>query len=337
MVLTDTDACVKAGTHKAGELLTSTLKPEHLPVFDCAFKPARGSRSLHYTAHLKIMGAAQPFLSGAISKTVNVPNTITVEEIKNIYIEAWQMGLKCVAIYRDGSKMSQPLNTSKKSDEEAVTLKKTVENLQAELQALRLLVGQPVRRRMADTRTSITHKFEIAGHEGYFTIGLFEDGTPGEMFITMSKEGSTIGGLMDTIATLTSVSLQYGVPLQDLIRKFAHQRFEPSGYTKNPQIRMATSLVDYIFRWLGIHFIPGFMEPMPTENTQSNTSLPAPIKVTPVKSGNNPARSTETSAISASMSHFQMDAPYCSECGSRMVRSGACFKCQNCGSSSGCS
>ena len=260
VTVTADDAVVKSGARQTGDLVSSGLKLEHLPVYDCAFKPARGSRSLHYTAHLKVMSAAQPFISGAISKTVNVPNASTVDEIKNIYIEAWRMGLKCVAIYRDGSKMSQPLNTAKQATEEAETLKFTKEKLQAELEGLRALVGQPVRRRMADTRTSITHKFDIAGHEGYFTVGLYDDGTPGEMFITMSKEGSTIGGLMDTIATLTSVSLQYGVPLQDLVRKFANQRFEPSGYTKNPQIRLATSLVDYIFRWMGINFVPGYAD-----------------------------------------------------------------------------
>jgi ribonucleoside-diphosphate reductase alpha chain len=344
VTLTAGDAIVKSSARQKGDVATSGLKPEHLPVFDCAFKAARGTRSLHYTAHLKVMSAAQPFISGAISKTVNVPNSCTADEIRNVYIEAWRMGLKCVAIYRDGSKMSQPLNTAKQATEESETLKQTVAKLQTESDALRALIGQPVRRRMADTRTSITHKFDIAGHEGYFTVGLYDDGTPGEMFITMSKEGSTIGGLMDTIATLTSVSLQYGVPLQDLVRKFANQRFEPSGYTKNPQIRLATSLVDYIFRWMGINFIPGYgdvaigngdgtpaghtIKPLHAERALVRAT--APLAAT-VPSG------AGVSAISESVAHFQMDAPFCSECGTRLVRSGSCFRCPNCGTSLGCS
>ena len=344
VALTADDAIVKSSARQKGDVAASGLKPEHLPVFDCAFKAARGTRSLHYTAHLKVMSAAQPFISGAISKTVNVPNNCTADEIRNVYIEAWRMGLKCVAIYRDGSKMSQPLNTAKQATEEAETLKQTVAKLQTEIDSLRALIGQPVRRRMADTRTSITHKFDIAGHEGYFTVGLYDDGTPGEMFITMSKEGSTIGGLMDTIATLTSVSLQYGVPLQDLVRKFANQRFEPSGYTKNPQIRLATSLVDYIFRWMGINFIPGY-----GDNAKGNgDGTPAGHTIKPLHAEQTAVRAVAplsatvpagagVSAISESVAHFQMDAPFCSECGTRLVRSGSCFRCPNCGTSLGCS
>ena len=344
VALTADDAIVKSSARQKGDVAASGLKPEHLPVFDCAFKAARGTRSLHYTAHLKVMSAAQPFISGAISKTVNVPNNCTADEIRNVYIEAWRMGLKCVAIYRDGSKMSQPLNTAKQATEEAETLKQTVAKLQTEIDSLRALIGQPVRRRMADTRTSITHKFDIAGHEGYFTVGLYDDGTPGEMFITMSKEGSTIGGLMDTIATLTSVSLQYGVPLQDLVRKFANQRFEPSGYTKNPQIRLATSLVDYIFRWMGINFIPGY-----GDNAKGNgDGAPAGHTIKPLHAEQTAVRAVAplsatvpagagVSAISESVAHFQMDAPFCCECGTRLVRSGSCFRCPNCGTSLGCS
>ena len=344
VALTADDAIVKSSARQKGDVAASGLKPEHLPVFDCAFKAARGTRSLHYTAHLKVMSAAQPFISGAISKTVNVPNSCTADEIRNVYIEAWRMGLKCVAIYRDGSKMSQPLNTAKQATEEAETLKQTVAKLQTEIDSLRALIGQPVRRRMADTRTSITHKFDIAGHEGYFTVGLYDDGTPGEMFITMSKEGSTIGGLMDTIATLTSVSLQYGVPLQDLVRKFANQRFEPSGYTKNPQIRLATSLVDYIFRWMGINFIPGY-----GDNAKGNgDGAPAGHTIKPLHAEQTAVRAVAplsatvpagagVSAISESVAHFQMDAPFCCECGTRLVRSGSCFRCPNCGTSLGCS
>ncbi len=328
----------------------SGLKPEHLPVFDCAFRPYRGKRSIHYLAHLKMMAAAQPFISGAISKTVNMPNECTVEEIRDTYVQAWKMGLKCVAIYRDGSKRSQPLNTKKTNDggnktssANASTFEARIKELETEVVRLRAETGKPLRRRLTDTRTAVTHKFDIAGHEGYFTVGLYDDGTPGEMFITMSKEGSTIGGLMDTIATLTSVSLQYGVPLQDLVRKFANQRFEPSGYTKNPQIRLATSLVDYIFRWMGINFIPGY-----GDNAKGNgdgtpaghTIKPLHAELTAVRavaplSATVPA-GAGVSAISESVAHFQMDAPFCSECGTRLVRSGSCFRCPNCGTSLGC-
>src|SRR5438093_10541920 len=241
---------------EAGQTVHSGVKPEHLPVFDCAFKAHRGQRSIHYMAHLKMMAAAQPFISGAISKTVNMPHESTVEDIRDAYVQAWKMGLKCVAIYRDGSKRSQPLNTkpttegSDKSVAAQVSvLAARIKELEAEVAHLRDLAGKPLRRRLSDTRTAITHKFDIAGHEGYLTVGLFEDGQPGELFITMAKEGSTIGGLMDGIGTLTSMALQYGVPLEALVRKFAHQRFEPSGFTRNPDIRNASSITDYDFRW----------------------------------------------------------------------------------------
>ncbi|MCS1408085.1 MAG: Vitamin B12-dependent ribonucleotide reductase [Verrucomicrobia subdivision 3 bacterium] len=207
------------------------LKSEHLPVFDCAFRPAKGKRSIHYMGHLNMMAAVQPFISGAISKTVNMPKESTVKEIEDAYVKAWEQELKCVAIYRDGSKRSQPLSTSE--DDDAPVLQ---------------------RRRLPDTRKAKTHKFDVAGHEGYLTVGLFEDGSPGELFVTMAKEGSTIGGLMDTIGTLTSMALQYGVPLPVLAKKFAHQRFEPSGFTKNPAIRNASSITDYVFRWLDNEF-----------------------------------------------------------------------------------
>jgi len=241
--------------------IRSGLKAEHLPVFDCAFKPFRGKRSISYMAHLKMMGATQPFISGAISKTVNLPHECTVEDIKDAYVQAWKMGLKCVAIYRDGSKRSQPLNTSKTNESgQNNTADDRLKELEREVAKLRAQSGQPLRRRLPDTRTAITHKFEIAGHEGYLTVGLFQDGQPGELFITMAKEGSTIGGLMDCIGTLTSLALQYGVPLEALMRKFAHQRFEPSGFTKNPEIRNASSIIDYVFRWLALQFIPGYRD-----------------------------------------------------------------------------
>jgi ribonucleoside-diphosphate reductase alpha chain len=219
------------------------LKPEHLTVFDCAFKPRGGVRSIAWHAHVTMMAAAQPFLSGAISKTVNMPRETTPEDIANAYMEGWRLGLKALAIYRDGSKESQPLSTSSEADKAAAKV-----------------VAAPRRERLPDTRKSITHKFNIAGHEGYITVGLYDDGRPGELFITMAKEGSTIGGLMDAFGTAVSMSLQYGVPLEVYVNKFSHTRFEPMGHTKNPDIRIAKSLVDYIFRWLGITFLPGYRE-----------------------------------------------------------------------------
>jgi len=222
------------------------LKDEHLPVFDCAFTARNGSRSIAWKAHVTMMAAAQPFLSGAISKTVNMPRETTPGEIAEAYVDGWKLGLKALAIYRDGSKDSQPLNTSTEAD-------------QAKDKAA-ALTGKPRRERLPDTRQSVTHKFSVSGHEGYITVGLFEDGRPGEMFITMAKEGSTIGGLMDAFGTAVSMSLQYGVPLEDYVNKFSHMRFEPQGFTKNPDIRIAKSLIDYIFRWLGIQFLPGYKE-----------------------------------------------------------------------------
>ncbi|MEO1497472.1 MAG: vitamin B12-dependent ribonucleotide reductase [Planctomycetota bacterium] len=226
------------------------LKPEHLPVFDCAFTPAGGTRSIPWKAHVTMMAAAQPFLSGAISKTVNMPRDTTPDEIAEAYYDGWKLGLKALAIYRDGSKDSQPLNT--KLDD------KTGE-AQGDAQAA-AVAAKPRRERLPDTRDSKTHKFSVAGHEGYITVGMFADGRPGELFITMAKEGSTIGGLMDAFGTSVSMSLQYGVPLEDYVRKFSHMRFEPQGHTKNPDIRIAKSLIDYIFRWLGITFLPGYKE-----------------------------------------------------------------------------
>ncbi len=234
---------------------TNDLKPEHLPVFDCAFSPRHGKRSIAWHAHVTMMAAAQPFLSGAISKTVNMPRETTPEEIAQAYLDGWKLGLKALAIYRDGSKESQPLNTGTE-----------VDRLKAKETA------KPRRERLPDTRHSLTHKFSISGHEGYITVGLFEDGRPGELFITMAKEGSTIGGLMDAFGTSVSMSLQYGVPLEDYVRKFSHMRFEPQGYTKNPDIRIAKSIIDYIFRWLGNMFLPGYKEatqgPLPREGSE---------------------------------------------------------------------
>ena len=231
------------------------LKEEHLPIFDCAFTPAGGTRSIPWKAHVTMMAAAQPFLSGAISKTVNMPRDTTPKEIAEAYYDGWKLGLKALAIYRDGSKDSQPLNTKLEGEkrEEAA-------------------VGKPHRERLPDTRDSKTHKFSVAGHEGYITVGLYPDGRPGELFITMAKEGSTIGGLMDAFGTSVSMSLQYGVPLQDYVRKFSHMRFEPQGHTKNPDIRIAKSLIDYIFRWLGITFLPGYKEA--SQGASATTTTP---------------------------------------------------------------
>ena len=248
-----TDYIFRHDTIEDVEGEASGLKPEHLPIFDCAFKAAKGQRSIAWMAHLKVMAAVQPFISGAISKTVNMPGSATASDIKNAYVEAWKLGLKCVAIYRDGSKWSQPLNTSSTtSTPENIELKALEEKL-AKLEA-EIQNGGPHRERLGDTREAITHKFNVGGQEGYITVGLYEDGRPGELFIQMAKEGSTMGGLMDTIGTLTSISLQYGVPLKTLVDKFSHQRFEPHGFTSNPKIRSASSIIDYIFRWLETEF-----------------------------------------------------------------------------------
>ena len=351
-----------------GKIIPSGLKPEHLPVFDCAFKAHKGKRSIGYLAHLKMMAAAQPFISGAISKTVNMPSACTIEDIRNTYIEAWKMGLKCVAIYRDGSKRSQPLNTKKTNEganktvaaavAEVTPLANRINELEGELAKLRADSGKPLRRRLTDTRQALTHKFDIAGHEGYLTVGLFEDGLPGELFITMAKEGSTIGGLMDSIGTLSSMAFQYGVPLDALVRKFAHQRFEPSGFTKNPEIRNASSITDYVFRWLALQFVPGYRESLNVARTQPELAMPGLLEeikkkvnrpvpelaiaedteVLEVKSGNgNGLTRGHTKLTLTSSFQNQGDAPTCPTCGHVAVRNGACYKCLNCGESLGCS
>ncbi len=222
------------------------LSDEHLEVFDCAFKPANGTRSIHYNGHLKMMAAVQPFISGAISKTVNMPEHSTAEEIAQVYLDGWKLGLKAIAVYRDNCKRSQPLNTKKEGGDAAKAASAT-----SEVQT----VYKPLRRRLPDERASITHKFNVGGHEGYLTIGLYEDGTPGEIFLRMAKEGSTISGLMDSFATAVSLALQYGVPMKDLVNKFSHLRFEPAGFTTNRDIPMAKSLVDYIFRYMATKFM----------------------------------------------------------------------------------
>ena len=300
------------------------LRDEDLAVFDCAFKPKNGSRTIHFMGHVRMMGAVQPFISGAISKTINMPADTTVDEIMQAYIESWKLGLKAVAIYRDGSKRTQPLNTSKDKE-----IKKTVGGEMKET--------RPLRRKLPDERRSITHKFDIAGHEGYITAGMYEDGQPGEIFITMSKEGSTISGLMDSFATAISMSLQYGVPLRVLVDKFSHMRFEPSGFTKNPDIPMAKSIMDYIFRWLATKFLDGeaqqeigIVRHEPEENTATSK------KVIPI-TAQAPRGGAPVATISSVTSLYQQDAPPCPDCGAIMIRSGACYKCMNCGAVSGCS
>jgi ribonucleoside-diphosphate reductase alpha chain len=299
------------------------IKDKDLPVFDCAFKPARGVRSIHYMGHIRMMGAVQPFLSGAISKTVNVPKEATVEEIQQAYIDSWRMGAKAVSIYRDGSKRTQPLNTSR--DKEKATSVASV--------------AGPTRRRLPDERNAITHKFDIAGHEGYITVGLFEDGTPGELFLVMAKEGSTISGFADAFAQAISYALQYGVPLQDLVDKFSHVRFEPSGMTKNPDVRFAKSIVDYIFRWMAAKFLSPEAQFRAGVNNReelvtSPEQLPLDVAAAAGASATAVISSPKTSSFAAMKN--QEDAPPCSTCGSIMVRSGACYKCPNCGTTSGC-
>jgi ribonucleoside-diphosphate reductase alpha chain len=301
------------------------VKEPHLAVFDCAFKPSRGSRSIHYMGHIKMIGAVQPFLSGAISKTVNVPKEATVEEIQQAYIDAWRMGAKAVSIYRDGSKRTQPLNTSK-----AAILAAGAQAQQAAAPA------GPMRRKLPDERHAITHKFDIAGHEGYITVGLFDDGMPGEIFLVMAKEGSTISGFADAFAQAISYALQYGVPLQDLVDKFSHVRFEPSGMTKNPDVRFAKSIVDYIFRWMAAKFLsPEAQFRAGVNNREEVTTTPEQL---PLEVAATAARPAPTSAKPATFAAIQNqeDAPPCSTCGAIMVRSGACYKCTNCGTTSGC-
>lgn len=317
------------------------LKPEHLAVFDCAFKARNGERSIRPMAHVLMMEIVQPFLSGAISKTVNMPESSSVSDIENIHLEAWKRGLKSIAIYRDGCKKSQPLSTSnvKKEVDEAngpmvpvinykpLTLEDLIEaakgmNANDELGKK---LGMVKRRRLAAERAAVTHKFSVAGHEGYITVGLFEDGSPGELFCTMAKEGSTISGLMDVFATAISLSLQYGVPLRVLVEKFVHTRFEPSGFTKNPAIPITSSVCDYIFRWMGQKFL--------NEGDRPSWLLQGQVELF------NSEVFSKSEAINTKgdMQKIEADAPLCQVCGSIMTRNGSCYRCANCGSTSGCS
>jgi ribonucleoside-diphosphate reductase alpha chain len=378
------------------------LEDEDLPVFDCAFAPPQGGRSIHFRGHLRMMAAVQPFISGAISKTVNMPNEATVEEIGDAYLEGWRLGLKALAIYRDGSKGSQPVSTKSESSKEAealaaaaatVALTQPVAteasrkaqapevNVRESRPAVPVSIEpipapavassptiQPRRERLPHTRRSLTHKFDIQGHEGYINVGFYPDGRPGELFITMAKEGSTIGGLMDVLGTAISIGLQYGVPLEVFVNKFAHSRFEPAGFTKNPDIPIAKSIADYIFRWLGMEFIPGYREAnapkRPTSETEETASVPSMplLKVNGHRTAtiadlehaeavmgtyrHQPAETLPIGELSVNeglgeqerqFAHFQSDAPACDNCGALTVRCGTCYRCFNCGNSMGCS
>ncbi|MBN2370942.1 MAG: vitamin B12-dependent ribonucleotide reductase [Vicinamibacteria bacterium] len=294
------------------------LSDEHLPIFDCAMPPLKGRRAIHYMGHIKMMAAVQPFLSGAISKTVNMPNETTPEEIASAYMEAWKLGLKAVAVYRDGCKRSQPLMTTTTTD--AKTMEgKTVDSVES----------RPLRRKLPDERRAITHKFSIAGHEGYITVGMYENGKPGEIFLVMAKEGSTISGLMDAFATSISIAFQYGVPLETLVEKFSHVRFEPSGFTKNPEIPFAKSITDYIFRWLALKF-------MGSEQHQGGDASPGEGSLTAAVLDAGLSKKAGEKPLSPTY-RVQSDAPACHFCGSIMLRNGSCYRCGNCGSTSGCS
>ena len=324
------------------------IKDEHLPVFDCSFKPAKGTRSIQYMGHLKMMAAAQPFISGAISKTVNLPNAATVEDISEAYIQAWKLGVKAVAIYRDGCKQSQPLSaagtktaSSEKSSVTSVPSVVEQENLNAPPRA--------VRHKLQEERMSVTHKFNIGGHEGYIIVGLYPDGEPGEIFIKMAKEGSTVSGLMDSFALAISVSLQHGVPLKLFCEKFAHTRFEPAGWSNNPDIGFAKSIMDYIFRWLQLRFLTGqqqFLFESLRPKSMGDATRPPAEGITEDLNADTGLRTTNderraTGSIHAADALAGMidmgDAPSCHVCGSIMVRNGSCYKCMSCGSTSGCS
>jgi len=291
----------------------SDLKEEHLAVFDCAFRPINGARSIHWMGHIRMMGAVQPFLSGAISKTVNLPSEATAEDVKAAYLEGWKRGLKALAVYRDGSKRTQPLNAGKDGVADNV---------------VSLDDRRPIRRKLPDERDAVTHKFSIAGHEGYLTVGLYDEGVPGEIFLRMAKEGSTISGLMDTIATMTSIALQYGVPLKTLVDKFSHTRFEPSGFTNNKGIPMAKSVTDYVFRYLGNRFL---RDEARVEDEQETEAEATGLAVVAGGSG------SRGDAIGDGILASRSDAPPCPECGSITVRNGTCYRCPNCGVTTGCS
>jgi ribonucleoside-diphosphate reductase alpha chain len=308
------------------------LKDEHLPVFDCAFKAENGQRSIGHMGHIKMMGATQPFISGAISKTVNLPNEATVEDVADTYVEAWRHGVKAIAIYRDGSKRVQPLSTSREAKEAAQAAE-----------------TRPIRRKMDDTRTSLTHKFSIEGHDGYITVGLYEDGSPGEIFLSMAKQGSTVSGLTEAFGRAISYALQYGVPIEDLVRNFSHMRFEPMGRTENRDIPVAQSIIDYVFRWLASRYMTpeqayeiGVMTP---EIKAALASGQYPLPIVAGSAPDSAEGATPNQAATpdvplmyrAPRANGHADAPACANCGWIMMRSGTCYRCENCGSTSGCS
>jgi len=305
------------------------LKMEDYPVFDCSLAPQGGGRSITWTGHVKMMAAAQPFLSGAISKTINMPEESTVEDISNAYIESWKLGLKAVAIYRDNSKRSQPLNAGGKKEEKKAEPAATTANLEP---AQRELFARAVREKMPVERASVTHKFSVGGHEGYITVGMYDDGRPGEVFIKMAKEGSTLSGVMDGLALTISLGLQYGVPLRVFVDKLLNTRFEPSGITANPNIRFVSSVLDYIARWLGGRFISTDYLKLNGEQA-SAAQAHAPAVVPSPASGSG----TNWTPEPLKLTNAHEGAPTCSECGMLMVPNGACYKCENCGSTSGCS
>jgi len=324
-----------------------SVKDEHLAVFDCSFKPAKGTRSIAYMGHLRMMAAAQPFISGAISKTVNLPNNASVDDIMESYLQAWKLGIKAVAIYRDGCKQSQPLsaagsktaNSTKDDARIAAAPHADEEDMNAPPRA--------VRHRLQEERASITHKFKIGDHEGYITVGLYPNGEPGELFITMAKEGSTVSGLTDSFALTASIALQHGVPLRLFCEKFAHTRFEPSGWSGNPDIGYAKSIMDYIFRWLQLRFLTGQQQllfenfrPKPAVSSQPSEVGDVNSSAPQLRTENRELRTGSGSihAADALSSIVDLgDAPSCSFCGSIMTRNGSCYRCMSCGSTSGCS
>jgi ribonucleoside-diphosphate reductase alpha chain len=335
------------------------LKDEHLPVFDCAFQASNGTRSIHYMGHIRMMSAVQPFLSGAISKTVNLPKECTVEDIEDAYIQAWKLGLKAIAVYRDGCKRTQPLSTNMaQATSDGSKLAAVAANIdplellapeeRRLIEALRArktrAAGPPLanRYKLADERASFTHKFSIGGHEGYITVGLYQDGSPGEIFVRMAKEGSVIAGLMDSFATAISLALQHGVPLHVLIEKFKGTRFEPSGFTGNQEIPIATSIMDYLFRWLAIRFPsdgPSLVDRHPAAKVTQLDLPKIPLLSKDFISVEVKGGAAEPIAVEVKDRAWvqETDAPPCHECGTLMVRNGACHKCPNCGSTSGCS
>ncbi len=317
------------------------VKDEHLAVFDCSFKPAKGTRSIHYMGHLKMMAAAQPFISGAISKTVNLPNAATVEDISEAYIQAWKLGMKAVAVYRDGCKQSQPLSAAGTKTAQSAGVERAPSPAAVELGENLNAPPRAVRHKLQQERMSVTHKFNVGGHEGYIIVGLYPNGEPGEIFIKMAKEGSTVSGLMDSFALATSIALQHGVPLKLLCEKFAHTRFEPSGWSSNPDIGFAKSIMDYIFRWLQMRFLSGQQQFL-FENLRPKPQ-PAPEAMGDLNGSSSttneqrPAAGSIHAADALAGMIDMGDAPSCHVCGSIMVRNGSCYKCMSCGSTSGCS